>query len=416
MIRRFKNFIKFLEKDRLSFFGIFILVLFVGFIRGYVEGVCVYGYFNRGLTANDMMCSLAAFFGGTLILSIFAKEKIKKVMNASILFWWIFILPPVIDFLFFGGCSNFFYGFAPFEVIKQSPSLIFLFPLFVIKSGYAPGLFVETILVVILSLVYIYVKTKSIKSILFFAILGFLFGQIMSNMPIFYFFISKYILTFKLLPAAYEWFFLLFLVFSLLILSTKRKFIKNFIKKVNPLIVFIPFLVIWGTMLTHPRFLNLLRLFVKIVISLCLWCSLSIFSNFKIEGIKIKDIFLDNSRKINPNKRFFEFAIILQVISIVSSTFYFLFVDDVILLPLALLSVLLIYLYAFVKKFKVPGLLFFDFLAIISFLIGYSNKITLDGMLFDPIIRLRLPIIFVLFSISLLIYKYYICKKASKRL
>ncbi len=222
-ISRIQKLIASLEKERFSIFSIFWLVVIIGIVRAYVEEICFTGNISIwSLNENDIMTSLAAFFGCTFLVSIFSKERIKKVWNATILFWPIFISPPIIDYLFFGGCSRFSYEF----VFLNKVDLTLLFPpLYFIQAGVSPGLVIEYI-AVILALVYVYIKSHSIKRTSLFYIFLNIPGYLLVIHPLPLLANFDIVWQLKALPFAYEWYYFLFTGSSLLIFIFNRKKLK----------------------------------------------------------------------------------------------------------------------------------------------------------------------------------------------
>ena len=46
---------------------------------------------------------LSLFFALVLLLHFLTGERIERVSKAAITFWGVILLPPILDFLFFGG-------------------------------------------------------------------------------------------------------------------------------------------------------------------------------------------------------------------------------------------------------------------------------------------------------------------------
>ena len=235
LFEKVNNFISWLERPRFNFFIIFWLVIGIGIIRAYLEDACVRNkfdifYFNQ----NDIMTSLAAFFGGTLALSFFIKEKPLKIWNATILFWPIFFLPPIIDWVFFGGCTVMGYEFINLINIDWT---IFFPPLYFYKIGVSPGLVFEYI-AVFLAIFYVYFKTLSIKKTLGFYFLLNLPGYILTLNPLSFLLQFDIVWQLRALPFAYEWYYFLFIIVSILtVLKNRIKIPKNILLFSFPSIV-----------------------------------------------------------------------------------------------------------------------------------------------------------------------------------
>lgn len=236
-MKKLKKIVEFLEKDRFGIFGIFWLVIIIGIIRAYLEYFCYTGEVGIwSLNDNDIMTSLAAFFGGTFFISIFCKN-IKKIWNAAILFWPIFISPPIIDYLFFGGCFPYLYDFL---ILKKIDITILFPPLYFIHNNISFGLTFEYVSI-ILAMIYIYVKTQSLKRVALFYLLSNSVGYILTIQPLFFLANFDIVWQLKAIPFAYEWYYFLFLCSSILIFVLNRKKIRlsrNFKVFLIPLIVF----------------------------------------------------------------------------------------------------------------------------------------------------------------------------------
>jgi len=234
--KKVNNFISWLERPRFNFFIIFWLVIGIGIIRAYLEEACMRKqfsifYFNE----NDIMTSLAAFFGGTLAISFFVKEKPLKIWNATILFWPIFFLPPIIDWVFFGGCTALGYEFINLTNIDWT---ILFPPLYFHKIGVSSGLIFEYV-AIFLAILYVYFKTLSLKKTLGFYFLLNLPGYILTLNPLSFLLQLDVIWQLRAIPFAYEWYYFLFVCVSILtILKNRIKIPKKIFVFSIPAIIF----------------------------------------------------------------------------------------------------------------------------------------------------------------------------------
>ena len=412
---KIEKIIKSLEKDRLSLVGIFLCVILISFLRGYLEVNCyqgqLYGVFGVGLITNDLMCGLSAFIGGTMLISFFGKVKIKKVMNACVLGWIIFLTPPLFDYIFFGGCDISGYTFVYPEDIARDPlPAVLFFPLFIVKTS-APGLVFQAFMVFSLSFLYVLLKTKSKKRLIAFIFCLYLFGHIEGQRPFIYSFISNLVLELKLLPAAYESYFFLFMTWSFLILLMNRKFASKLFKNLElPFFFSITILVGFGMLLTSPRFFNLIDFFLKAFLALFLWLPLTIFSNFRLNGKigikeKIKNLFIEKSGKYLPNKRYFELAINLQILSVIIGLIYFGVKNSISILSIVSIGIFSSYLFLIYRKIWFLEPFFFGSIGCLSFLLGYSSKLTNLSILLNTKLLFWVLIVFLSYSFILLILK-----------
>ena len=100
----------------------------------------------------------ASYLGITVFLSLFARERIERVARAALSFFWIILLPPLVDALFFGGGMKLTYLPEINEVWMTA--LAYFNPFSEIRI--TPGMKVETYLVLLGSLFYITVKRRNI--------------------------------------------------------------------------------------------------------------------------------------------------------------------------------------------------------------------------------------------------------------
>ncbi len=100
----------------------------------------------------------ASFLGITVFLSLISRERLDKVARAVLSFFWIILLPPLVDALFFGGGMKLTYLPEINEV--WATALAYFNPFSEIRI--TPGMRVETGLVLLGSLAYITIKRRNI--------------------------------------------------------------------------------------------------------------------------------------------------------------------------------------------------------------------------------------------------------------
>ncbi len=108
------RFVIWLEKDHLPLFGVFLFVLTLSLIRDLLE------YFlldpNFVTTEHPWIFSIAhhvafyvlVFQGLVLLLSAFSGRGIRKSINFVSTFYWVIVLPPILDYLA-GNRQNYAY-------------------------------------------------------------------------------------------------------------------------------------------------------------------------------------------------------------------------------------------------------------------------------------------------------------------
>ena len=348
------------------------------------------------VTANDMMCSIAGFLWGTLVMSYFAKERIKKVMNLCIFGWFIFFSPPLIDSVFFGGCSQYNYDFARFPPlkVKDIPSLIF-FPAFLVRCGYSPGFIIESLAASFALVGYILIKTKSFLRVLGGWIIASILAQISVQYPFFWYLPSVPVSRFKLIPFSFEWYFSLFLLWSFFTLLVNRKFASRLLHRLKPKESFLAFiLVTLGMLLLRSYTFDIWELFIKVSIVCLLFNSLAIFlnSSFRFDLETITSIFIDKSKK--QNLRFMEFAINFQILALCLAGFYHLLGYDRVILKLVIFFIILIYTYLASRKIKILRCFSFGLIFTLILFIG-SSKLFISGELAE--ISILGTVVFILF-------------------
>ncbi|MCD6590890.1 MAG: hypothetical protein J7K72_02870 [Candidatus Aenigmarchaeota archaeon] len=373
------NLITWLEKDRLSLSGMFFLVLAIGLIRGYIEAVCFnMDYANMiALISNDIMAAFSGFFGACVGIAFFARERIKKVANIFIFGFFVFILPPKMNTLLFGGCLHYSYNFA-FLHNANGITIIDLvfFPLFILKTGLSPGLVFEMCAAYPAIFLYVLIKSRSWKRSLILIPAMYAFTYIQAFAPIFYFTFSQFeiLRMIKFLPPAYLWYFLLFVFFSLIGLLLSKKFTSIMIKTINiRFLLFIAILTSIGTAIPHIeylQYLNSIDLLVKIFISTFLWSSFAILLKFwGGKKHRISSLILDGTIDGRSNdKRLVEVAIIFQGFAALLSIMRALILSQIFLFYITATTVFMTYLFIHLKAVitKRKAMIFFSIMAFIT--------------------------------------------------
>ncbi len=109
------RFVAWLEKDRLPIVAIFVYVIIVATTRDLLEYFLLDQPFVT--TPHPWIFSIAhhvafyvvVFLGLIFLLSAFSGRGVRRVTNFVVMFWWIIILPPVIDHYIGGLNTNYAY-------------------------------------------------------------------------------------------------------------------------------------------------------------------------------------------------------------------------------------------------------------------------------------------------------------------
>lgn len=235
IIHSFEKIISFLERERLNFVAIFLWVLFLGAIRMWTEAK-IFGYPYRKLDYYFIFFHLhiisfyiCVFLGGIFILKFLTRERIRKIANLTSWGFLFVTLPPIID--------HFVFHYKTYTYVPKEKFLYFILfsyhKIFPEIAGY--GLFIEIILILIFTTLYIYIKTHSLtKSIINFVSFNFFIAFISTPtlnpllrkwetgdlcQPVFFF---RYII-------------LSLLLFALILLISKKGLLSSFFISSGPL-------------------------------------------------------------------------------------------------------------------------------------------------------------------------------------
>lgn len=364
--------IQILEKDRLNYIGIFIFVLFLGAIRKYFEHVFIYKSIDTELAAyyGMMFTQLSVFLVGTLILSYFSKEKIKKVMNVAVLVVWLIALPPVVDTFVFDVPDDFVY----FDVkILSTNDLVEIFTAGT-STGHSPGIIMIGAIIVILAGIYLFIKTRSVlKTVvggsLFYTLCLLLAGQFYNII----FILSGISLLAGLRPLLIS-FVLSFLIFY----NEGRKLALVMLKSMKPfknlyfiLLVMVGILI--GGNYGHPL-VYLTQTVIRILIITFIWQFTVILNNIFDKDIdKIQKRITPITLGIINKKTYLQLGIIFAVMSILMSLLMNNFIF-VIITSLALLSAIIYSSPPFRLRKYLFSTWFIGLGSVIAYLIGYFSE------------------------------------------
>ncbi|HEC81767.1 MAG TPA: hypothetical protein ENI42_05020, partial [Thermoplasmatales archaeon] len=160
-LRWVENVISKVERERFSVLTVFLWVLMLAVIRMWTEAYLFsypYAEINYGFIFNYVHIIsfyFAVFLAGVLIVETFSRERITKVVNLSAWGFVIILLPPFLDKFIFHTHS--------YRYIASIEQFIEGFTSFFLKLGNVGGygLFIELVTILVLSSVYVYVKTRS---------------------------------------------------------------------------------------------------------------------------------------------------------------------------------------------------------------------------------------------------------------
>ncbi len=152
--------IRFFEKDRGGIPLAFAVVFSFAIIRSVLEcKVFEYASESLYLRANHVALYFGLFMTGVLIIKIASGLNGRKVFNLVLSGWWIIITPPILDYLLgYGGLGRGYpYSSNPNIIIWMMDAFNIAF----IRSiGY--GEFFQLYSIIVLSSLYVFLRTKSI--------------------------------------------------------------------------------------------------------------------------------------------------------------------------------------------------------------------------------------------------------------
>jgi 4-hydroxybenzoate polyprenyltransferase len=97
-----------LEKNRATLHSCFVIVLFYAIARGIIEEILVFestGILDLGsMTSWAIRTSfyITGFIVCVLIMRIFTRRPVRKIVNFLLCFYWIILLPPILHRIIFG--------------------------------------------------------------------------------------------------------------------------------------------------------------------------------------------------------------------------------------------------------------------------------------------------------------------------
>lgn len=104
-VEKVDRFVIWLEKDHLPLIGVFLMVLIVSFTRDMLEYFLLDPQFVNTVhpwiysIAHHMAFYSVVFLGLVFLLSAFSGRGVRRSINYVSTFFWIIILPPILDYL-----------------------------------------------------------------------------------------------------------------------------------------------------------------------------------------------------------------------------------------------------------------------------------------------------------------------------
>lgn len=234
-LRWVENVISKVERERFSVLTVFLWVLMLAVIRMWTEAYLFnypYAEINYEFIfnyAHIVTFYFAVFLLGVLIVKFFSKQKLAKVVNLGAWGFVIILVPPFLD--------KFVFNTPSYRYISSVQQFIEGFTSFFIKLGDVGGygLFIELVTILVLSSLYVYVKTRSVpRSLLnFFSLYIFILFMGTPNVnPL----IAEWSKSGRLSqPVLFLYSLILAILFMVLILKVSKKgFLLRFVKTSRP--------------------------------------------------------------------------------------------------------------------------------------------------------------------------------------
>ncbi len=238
--------IAFFEKERFNLLTLFVWIFALSAIRLWTEAhLFNYPYKNFSYDyiftyTHLIIFGYAVGIGAVLILKVLTKERIVKIVNLSALGGAIAIMPPLVDYFIFRRTEPYRYISMDrmMEMIARGQFNLFEF------GGF--GLLMEISLILILSSLYVYIKTRSpMKGIAnFFLLFGFISFMVIPTLNPIIRIWSRGKYGNLTQPVLVVYFLLIALILLIILLRVcKKDFVSSIIKTFQPLTL-IPFVIV----------------------------------------------------------------------------------------------------------------------------------------------------------------------------
>jgi len=144
-----------IEAKKINLIRIFSIILILSAIRDFIEISLLNVHYNFLIILHFNLFYIAIFLSYVLIITVFSKEKVGKVINISLIGFLLIFFPPLIDHFIFGRNVTYCYH-QPENLLKNLSTFFFY------DECIGKGQIIEIILLNILASFYVYCKTKSL--------------------------------------------------------------------------------------------------------------------------------------------------------------------------------------------------------------------------------------------------------------
>jgi len=175
-----QKILRFVEKDRTNVVIAFLLVTLYAFFRVFFEKILLIegnvipetGQICLGPIshwAHVIAFFIAAFLGGTLVISVLSKQSVRRVVNVMLCGFWMIILSPLMDRYIFGitDITRYEYFLTTNILRNLSPFSFF--------SNAPPGISMQLLGILFLASLYVFFRSKSVLRTLLTAFVIYLF-------------------------------------------------------------------------------------------------------------------------------------------------------------------------------------------------------------------------------------------------
>ena len=238
--------VAFFEKERFNLLTLFVWVFALSAIRLWTEAQLFnYPYKNFSYDyiftyTHLIIFGYAVGIGAVLIMKVLTRERIAKILNVSALGGAIVIIPPLVDYFIFRRTEPYRY-----ISVDRMMGMIARGQFNIFEFG-GIGLLTEIFLILILSSLYVYIKTRSpMKGIAnFFLLFGFISFMVIPTLNPIIRIWSRGKYGNLTQPVLVVYFLLIALILLIILLRVcKKEFVSSLIKTFQPLTL-VPFIVV----------------------------------------------------------------------------------------------------------------------------------------------------------------------------
>ena len=277
-----------IEMKRINPILIFFILFAIATARDFIEFSLLQVNYTFLYIIHFNLFYMAIFLAYVFFISVFSKEKIRKVVNIATIGFLLIVIAPIIDYFIFGRVFTYCYH-SPDNLLKN------ILTFFLYEACIGKGIIIETTIFKILAGLYIYYKTKSVLK----PIIAFFFFYILESL-----FALPALLTglgsnFEVKMSLY--YIILNVIFLTLIsYRINKKIFFGLIKNSRPLrSLFYVFMVFFGAFLAGIRYAD--YLFAAMIAIFFIW-------QF---AVVVNDIYDQKIDKLSNKKR----PLILKILS-----------------------------------------------------------------------------------------------------